>query len=117
MIVVLKKDANKEKQDKLIDWLKGMGLGIHISVGDYQTVLGLIGDTSKVDMDLIGSLDIVDSVKRVTDTFKCVNRQFHPDDTVVNVGNVKIGGGNFAMIAGGDWNTKKDYQHFEKSID
>ena len=100
MIVVLKKDANKEKQDKLIDWLKGMGLGIHISVGEYQTVLGLIGDTSKVDMDLIGSLDIVDSVKRVTDTFKCVNRQFHPDDTVVNVGDVKIGGGNFAMIAG-----------------
>ena len=100
MIVVLKKDANKEKQDKLIDWLKGMGLGIHVSKGDFQTVLGLIGDTSKVDMDLIGSLDIVDSVKRVTDTFKCVNRQFHPDDTVVEVGDVKIGGGNFAMIAG-----------------
>jgi 3-deoxy-7-phosphoheptulonate synthase len=100
MIVVLKKEASKAKQDQLIDWLKGMGLGIHISVGEYQTVLGLIGDTSKVDMDLIGSLDIVDSVKRVTDTFKCVNRQFHPDDTVVNVGDVKIGGGNFAMIAG-----------------
>ena len=100
MIVVLKKEASQAKKDQLIDWLKGMGLGIHISVGEYQTVLGLIGDTSKVDMDLIGSLDIVDSVKRVTDTFKCVNRQFHPDDTVVSVGDVKIGGGNFAMIAG-----------------
>ena len=77
-----------------------MGLGIHISDGDYQTVLGLIGDTSKVDMDLIESLDIVDSVKRVSEPFKCCNRKFHPDDMIVEVGDVKIGGGNFCMIAG-----------------
>ena len=61
MIVVIKKDTDKEKQDRLVDWLKSMGLGIHVSVGEYQTVLGLIGDTSKVDMDLLESLDIVDS--------------------------------------------------------
>lgn len=100
MIVVLKADAVKEKQDQLIDWLKGMGLGIHVSAGKYQTVLGLIGDTGKVDIELINSLDIVDSVKRVSETFKCCNRKFHPDDTVVEVGNVKIGGGNFCLIAG-----------------
>ncbi len=100
MIVVLKADAVKEKQDQLIDWLKGMGLGIHVSTGKYQTVLGLIGDTGKVDIELINSLDIVDSVKRVSETFKCCNRKFHPDDTVIEVGNVKIGGGNFCLIAG-----------------
>lgn len=100
MIVVLKPQAGKEKQDQLIDWLSEMGLGVHVSTGKYQTVLGLIGDTDKVDMDLIDSLDIVDSVTRVSESFKCCNRKFHPEDTVVNVGNVKIGGGNFCMIAG-----------------
>ena len=100
MIVILKHGVDKEMRLPLIDWLKGQGLGVHISDGDYQTVLGLIGDTSHVDMDLIASLGIVDSVKRVSDPFKCCNRKFHPEDTVVEVGNVKIGGGNFAMIAG-----------------
>ena len=51
-------------------------------------------------MDLVSSLDIVDSVKRVTEPFKCCNRKYHPDDTVIQVGDVKIGGGNFCMIAG-----------------
>ncbi len=100
MIVVIKANASPEKQQQLINWLKSMGLGIHTSAGEYQTVLGLIGDTSKVDMDLIESLDIVESVKRVSETFKCVNRKFHPEDTVVSVGDVKIGGGNFVLIAG-----------------
>lgn len=100
MIVVLKPDVDESKQDKLIEWLKGMNLGVHVSKGEYQTVLGLIGDTAKVDMDLIGSLDIVDSVTKVSETFKCVNRKFHPEDSVISVGDVKIGGGNFCMIAG-----------------
>ncbi len=100
MIVVLKPDANKEKQDQLVEWLKGTGLGVHICEGVYQTVLGLIGNTSKVDTELIESLDIVDSVKRVSETFKCCNRKFHPDDTVISVGNVKVGGGNMCLIAG-----------------
>ncbi len=100
MIVVLKANVSEEKQNQIIHWFEGMGLGVHVSKGEFQTVLGLIGDTSKVDMELIESLDIVDSVKRVTETFKCCNRKFHPDDTVVQVGDVKIGGGNFCMIAG-----------------
>ena len=95
MIVVLKHGVEAAKREQLIDWLKGQGLTIHISEGEYQTVLGLVGDTTRVDMDLIGSLGIVDSVKRVTEPFKCCNRKFHPDDTVVEVGGVKIGGGNF----------------------
>ncbi len=100
MIVVLKRGVEEKKKDQLISWLKNQGLGVHISVGEYQTVLGLIGDTTRVDMDLIGSLGIVDSVTRVTESFKCCNRKFHPDDTVVDVSGVKVGGGNFVMIAG-----------------
>ena len=100
MIVVLKHGAEPDKREQLIGWLKNQGLGVHVSEGAYQTVLGLIGDTARVDMDLIESLSIVDSVKRVTEPFKCCNRKFHPDDMIVQVGDVKIGGGNFCMIAG-----------------
>ena len=100
MIVVLKQNINETRKEQLIDWFKSMNLGVHVSVGEHQTVLGLIGDTSKVDLELVESLDIVDSAKRVSETFKCCNRKFHPDDTVVDVGGVKIGGGNFVMIAG-----------------
>ncbi len=100
MIVVLKRGAEQDKREQLINWLKNQGLGVHISEGEYQTVLGLIGDTARVDMDLIESLSIVDSVKRVTEPFKCCNRKFHPDDMIVQVGDVKVGGGNFCMIAG-----------------
>lgn len=100
MIVALKPGVQIEKQNQLIDWLKGMGLDIHISAGEFQTILGLIGNTGKIDVELIESLDIVDSVKRVSETFKCCNRKFHPDDTVITVKDAKIGGGNFCMIAG-----------------
>ena len=100
MIVVLKRGGEEKKREQLIGWLKNQGLGVHISEGEYQTVLGLIGDTTRIDMDLIASLGIVDSVTRVTEPFKCCNRKFHPDDTVVEVGDVKIGSGNFCMIAG-----------------
>ena len=100
MVGVLKHGVAKESRDQLISWLKNLGLNIHVSEGNYQTILGLVGDTTRVDMDLVSSLDIVDSVKRVTEPFKCCNRKYHPDDTVVQVGDVKIGGGNFCMIAG-----------------
>ncbi len=111
MIVVVKPNVSDERQNQLIDWLKGMGLGVHISIGEFSTVLGLIGDTTKVDTDLIASLDIVDSVKRVSETFKQCNRKFHPEDSIItiptahikaaeNKDGIKIGGGNFAMMAG-----------------
>ena len=100
MIVALKPQTTEERKDQLIGWLKGMGVDVHVSVGEYQTILGLVGDTTRLDIDLIGSLDIVDSVNRITEPFKCWNRKFHPDDTVVEVGDAKIGGGHFGMIAG-----------------
>ncbi|HPJ75387.1 MAG TPA: 3-deoxy-7-phosphoheptulonate synthase, partial [Clostridia bacterium] len=76
------------------------GLNVHVSVGDYQTILGLIGDTSKIDVELLEVLDIVESVKRISEPFKNANRKFHPDDTIIKVKDVTIGGGNFVMIAG-----------------
>ena len=100
MIAVLKQGTTQEQTQHLIAWLKNMNLDVHISQGQEVTILGLIGDTSRVDMELLGSLDIVESVKRVSEPFKQVNRKFHPLDTVVSIGEAKVGGGNFAMIAG-----------------
>ena len=100
MIAVLKHGTTPAQRDHLVAWLKRMSLDVHISEGAEVTVLGLIGDTSRVDMELLGSLEIVQSVKRVSEPYKQVNRKFHPLDTIIEVGNAKIGGGHFAMIAG-----------------
>ncbi len=100
MIAVLKNTVTSEQREHLIDWLRSQNLEVHISEGHDYTVLGLVGDTSKIDTDLLQSLDIVDSVKRISEPFKQCNRKFHPDDSIIDVSGVKIGGGNFAMIAG-----------------
>ncbi len=100
MIAVLKRETTQEQKTHLLAWLKSMNLDVHVSDGEEFTVMGLIGDTSRVDMELLGSLEIVESVKRVSEPFKQANRKFHPDDTVVSIGDIKIGGGHFAMIAG-----------------
>ena len=100
MIAVLKKGTTQAQTEHLLRWLKNMNLDVHISAGQEVTVLGLVGDTSRVDIELLSSLEIVDSVKRVSEPFKQANRKFHPNDSVVSIGNVKIGGGHFAMIAG-----------------
>lgn len=101
MIVVLKDNPDKKQLDNLVAWLESMGLGIHMSEGQSSTIMGLIGDTSAVDIDLINALDIVETVKRVQEPYKNVNRKFHPDDTVIEIApGVKIGGGNFQVIAG-----------------
>ena len=100
MIAVLKHGTTPEQTEHLVSWLRNMNLDVHVSEGKEITVLGLIGDTSRVDMELLNSLEIVDSVKRVSEPFKQANRKFHPADTIVQAGNVKIGGGYFAMIAG-----------------
>ncbi len=100
MIAVLKQGTTPSQVGHLVDWLKRMNLDVHISEGTQVTVLGLIGDTSQVDMELLGSLEIVQSVKRVSEPYKQVNRKFHPRDTVVDVSGVPIGGGNFTIVAG-----------------
>ncbi len=100
MIAVLKRGTTQEQVDHLLKWLKNMNLDVHISTGQEVTVLGLVGDTSRVDMELLSSLEIVDSVKRVSEPFKQANRKFHPADSIISAGNAKIGSGNFGMIAG-----------------
>ncbi len=100
MIAVLKDKATQEQVDNLVEWFTMQGLKVHQSKGDYCTILGLIGDTTKIDIDLLKGLDIIESVTRISEPFKKANRKFHPEDTIVDVGGVKIGGGNFQFIAG-----------------
>ncbi len=100
MIVILKQNPNKEQLDSLIAWLQDKGVAIHSSVGEAHTILGLVGDTSKLDIDLIAALDIVEDVKRVQEPYKNANRKFHPEDTVVKVGDTQIGGGTLTLMAG-----------------
>ncbi len=100
MIIIVKADYEKKQLDNLVGWVKKQGLEVDISAGSRSTVLGLIGDTSKIDIDLVRSMDIVESVKRIQEPFKLANRKFHPDDSVVDVSGVKIGGRHFAIIAG-----------------
>ena len=100
MIAVLKQGTTPEQTEHLIKWLKNMSLDVHVSHGQEVTILGLVGDTSRVDIELLKSLEIVATVKRVSEPFKQANRKFHPNDSVIDCSNVKIGGGNFAMIAG-----------------
>ena len=100
MIIVVKNNCQQKQFDNLIDWIKDLGLEVHISRGEQSTVLGLVGDTSRVDKELISSLDIVEQVQRVQEPYKNANRKFHPQDTVIEVGGHKIGGNNFTVIAG-----------------
>ncbi|NCB50638.1 MAG: 3-deoxy-7-phosphoheptulonate synthase [Clostridia bacterium] len=100
MIIVLKSDPDQVQLDNLITWLRSKGMEIHSSVGVHHTLLGLVGDTSRLDIDLIEALEIVESVKRIQEPYKNANRKFHPEDTVVRIGDVCIGGGSMALIAG-----------------
>ena len=100
MIAVLKNTATKEQIDNLVGWFEDQGLKVNESKGDYCTVIGLIGDTTKIDIEMLQGLDIIYSVTRVSEPFKKANRKFHPEDTVIDCGGVLIGGGNFAVMAG-----------------
>lgn len=100
MIIILKDHPEEKQLENLTSWLKSMDLDIHFSKGENTTILGLIGDTTSVDIDLINALDIVQGVKRIQEPYKNVNRKFHPADTVVDIAGTKIGGGNFQIIAG-----------------
>ncbi len=100
MIIVLKQGIDEGQRTHLKEWIENQGISVHESEGEYCSILGLIGDTGKIDMELIESMDIVESVKRVSDPFKSANRKFHPEDTVLQIGDLKLGKGYFQMIAG-----------------
>ena len=100
MVIIIKQNYEQQQLDNLIRWVKQQGVEADLIVGSQQTILGLVGDTSKIDMNLVRTLDIVENVKRIQEPFKCANRKFHPDDTIVDVSGVKFGGKNFQIIAG-----------------
>ncbi|MBQ8087442.1 MAG: 3-deoxy-7-phosphoheptulonate synthase [Clostridia bacterium] len=100
MIILLKENANPKQVENLTKFLRGRGFDLHMSQGTEHTIIGLIGDTSKIDIDLISSLDVVEVVRRIQEPYKNANRKFHAADTVVDIGKARIGGGHFMMIAG-----------------
>ena len=100
MIVILKKNPEEKQLNNLMAWLKSLGIAIHPSEGATHLVLGLVGDTSVVDIDLLRALDIVEDVKRVQEPYKNANRKFHEEDSVIPVGDTQVGGGVFSVIAG-----------------
>ncbi|MBQ1252456.1 MAG: 3-deoxy-7-phosphoheptulonate synthase, partial [Firmicutes bacterium] len=100
MIVILKENPNPEQLNNLVTWLKEKDIQVQETVGAHTTILGLIGDTTTIDIDLLHALDIVEDVKRVQEPYKKANRKFHPEDTVVKVGDTQIGGGTLTLMAG-----------------
>lgn len=100
MIIRIKRGYEKKQLDSLIGLIKTQGLGAEPIVGTEYTVLAVTGDTSVLDIDRIRAIDIVDGVKRIEEPFKYSGRVNREEDTVVNVSGVKIGGNDFAFIAG-----------------
>ena len=102
MIIVLKPQSTKQMVDNFVDSLqKNYDGKVNEWVGTQSTGIGLIGDTSAIDIDYISAQDIVESIKRVQEPYKKANRKFHPDDTVITLpGGQKIGDGSLSLIAG-----------------
>ena len=100
MIVIVKEGVSKDQLGELCTFLEGKDVQTHVIVGQNQTIVGLIGDTTRIDIRELESMDSIEAVRRVSEPFKKANRKFHPDDTVIEVGDVKIGGGNFCVMAG-----------------
>lgn len=100
MIIILKDNADKRQLDALKRWVETQNVHVHQSEGAHQTILGLVGDTVRIDIDMIKQLEIVEDVRRIQEPFKSANRKFHPMDTVINVGGVPVGDGTLCIIAG-----------------
>lgn len=100
MIIILKDHAPKDEVEKLIANIEEMGVSTHIIEGERQTIIGLVGDTSRINEHDVSAHEVVDAVKRVSEPYKMANRKFHPDNTVIPVGSTSIGGEALTMIAG-----------------
>lgn len=100
MIIILKDNISQENAKPLLDSFSKLGLSFHFSQGASTTIIGLIGDTSRVDIDSVKANEMVSDVKRVSEPYKAANRKFHPDDTIINVGNSVIGKDTLSVIAG-----------------
>lgn len=100
MIIILKKGTSPIQVNKMVSHFEQMDFQVQEIRGVHETILGLIGDTSRLDTDDIKSMDTVAEVKRIQEPYKNANRKFHPDDTVIDVCGRRIGGGHFQVIAG-----------------
>ena len=100
MIIVLKQNAPDVQVHEFCRELEGMGLQINDSKGSDTHILGLIGDTKAIAESWVLANPVVEACRRVSEPYKKANRKFHPDDSIIDVNGVKIGGGNFAVIAG-----------------
>ena len=100
MIIVMKARATENDINKVAKQVQDKGLDTHIVVGEGVTIIGVIGDTTKVDPRQIEVDSAVEKVMHVGEPYKLANRAFHPEDSVIDVAGVKIGGNHLAMIAG-----------------
>ena len=100
MVIVMKPGTPEQEWKKIKENLEGRGYQINEIIGSGQTILGGIGDTSALDMNMLKVNECVDKVMRVQEPFKRANRSFHPEDSVIDVSGVKIGGRKLAVIAG-----------------
>ena len=100
MVIILKSNPDKKQLDNLLDFISRNGITAHETIGTSRTILSLAGDTSTIDIDALRALDIVEDVKRIQEPYKLANRKFHPNDTVIKVGNTVIGDGSLTLIAG-----------------
>ncbi|MBE6356892.1 MAG: 3-deoxy-7-phosphoheptulonate synthase [Lentisphaerae bacterium] len=100
MVIILKENPDPNQLENLLSWIKEQHVTPHITHGLHQTILGLVGDTAKIDIELLGQMEIVEAVRRVQEPFKNANRKFHPLDTIINVNGSKIGGNSMTVIAG-----------------
>ena len=101
MIAVVRDSATEQQLEQFIRWIEGRGFKTHVSRGENETIVGIIGDTTRIDPFLLESMDIIERVQRVSEPFKKANRKFHPEDTVIDCGyGVLVGGGNFQVMAG-----------------
>ena len=100
MIIILKENTTARELSSLTEMLKSHGVTPHITEGIHQTIVGLVGDTTRIDIESISQLKTVEAVRRIQEPFKNANRKFHPLDTVIKVGDAVIGGGSLTLIAG-----------------
>ena len=100
MIIILKQNANEAKVKALLEEVQQQGMQTHYSQGSDVTIIGLVGDTSRVDEDKLRANDVVADVRRISEPYKAAHRRFHPDDTHIQVGGHTIGEGFFHVMAG-----------------
>ena len=100
MIIVLKPRTTEENVSRVVHLIENKGLDTHIVRGSEMTIIGCIGDTTAVDPKLFEVDSSVDKVMHVQEPYKLANRAFHPENSVIDVSGVKVGGGHMAMIAG-----------------